>query len=213
MAEGFIVWGEAGSGSVAVEAALTLLGLPFEVVETTTADPAGSPGTPAGQIPALRLPSGEVMTESAAILVWLADAYPAARLAPATDSPDRARFLRWMSFVATQIYAHYWARDFPQRLVDDVAAGAQLRGRLEARIARGWALMEAGLTPGVWLLGEDLTVLDLYVAVISRWTAQRALAETVAPRLAAVVRRVEAEPRLAPFWARRFPRRPSAPDA
>src|SRR5579871_6526694 len=106
MSEPFLLHGEANSGAVAVEAALTLIGLPYRVVETTTGDPNGSPGTPFGQVPALRLPGGGMMTESAAILIWLADSRPAARLSPAWDAPDRPAFLRWMAFVSAQIYAH-----------------------------------------------------------------------------------------------------------
>jgi len=205
MSKEFVVHGEAGSGSAAVEAALTLLGLSYIVVETPTTDPAGAPGTPMGQVPALVLPGGEVMTESAAILVWLADAHPASRLSPTLDSPARPAFLRWMAFVSAAIYAHYWARDVPARLVDDATAQTEVRSRLEARIAHGWSVMEAGLTPGAYLLGDDLTVLDLYVTVVSRWTPRKALHQKIAPRIGEVVRRVESDPRLAALWARRFP--------
>jgi GST-like protein len=205
MNEEFIVFGEAGSGSVAVEAALTLLGAAYSVVETPTTDPIGAPGTPMGQIPALRLPAGEMMTESAAILIWLADANPASGLSPPADSPARPAFLRWMLFVSAAIYAHYWVRDVPARVVDDAAAQTVVRSRLEARIAHGWSVMEAGIAPGVYLLGDDLTVLDLYVTVVSRWTPRKPLHETIAPRIGEVVRRVEADPRLATLWAKRFP--------
>jgi GST-like protein len=204
MPEPFVLHGEANSGAVAVEAALTLIGLPYQVVETTTGDPDGSPGTPYGQVPALRLPGGEVMTESAAILVWLADSHPAARLSPAWDAPARPAFLRWMAFVSAQIYAHYWARDFPVRVVKDAAAQAEVKASLNARIAHGWGVVEAGITPGRYLLGDELTVLDLYVTVVSRWTPRQALHEQIAPRLGEVVRRVESDPRLATLWAERF---------
>ena len=213
MTQDYVVHGEAGSGSVAVEATLTLLGLPFRVVETTTADPFGAPGTPAGQVPALTLPDGAVITESAAILLWLADLHPASRLSPALDSPARPVFLRWMMFVSASIYAHYWARDFPARLVTGAEPQAELRKNLATRICQRWELMEQALTPGTYLLGDDLTVLDLYVTVISRWTPREALHATIAPRLGAVVRRVEADPRLAALWTERFPLKTAASGA
>ena len=207
MSEPFVLHSEANSGAVAVEAALTLIGLPYQVVETTTGDPNGSPGTPYGQVPALRLPGGEMMTESAAILVWLADSHPAARLSPAWAAPERPAFLRWMAFVSAQIYAHYWARDFPVRVVKDPTAQAEVRASLEARIAHGWEVIEAGITPGRYLMGDEITVLDIYVMVVSRWTPRRALHERIAPKIGEVVRRVETDPRLATLWAERFPRR------
>ena len=55
------------------------------------------------------------------------------------------------------------------------------------------------------LLGDDLSVLDLYVAVASRWTPRRARFTAEAPRMAEVVRRVDALPVLQAFWAERFP--------
>src|SRR3974377_2484033 len=99
MAGSYIVYGSPGSGSVPVEAALTLIGAPYEVIgETVLRDVARNPAifkvNPLGQVPALVLPGGEVMTESAAILIWLADRYPEARLAPLAAHERRPAFLR-----------------------------------------------------------------------------------------------------------------------
>jgi GST-like protein len=128
-------------------------------------------------------------------------------LAPPPGGAARAAFLRWMVFVSSAIYAHYWVRDEPARVTDAPAARAAVRAALEKRIADCWAIMEAGLDPAAYLLGDTLTVLDLYVTVVSRWTPRKALHETIAPRLGAVVRRVEHDPRLVDLWTRRFPLR------
>jgi GST-like protein len=201
----FEVFGERGSGNVAVEAALTLIGVPFSVIETPTNDPARPAATPLGQVPALRLPNGAIMTESAAILIWLADAYPDARLAPSLGSPDRPAFLRWMSFVSSAIYALYWVKDVPSRVVETPEAQALVKARLADRIVHCWSLMEREVNPDPYLLGEDISVLDLYVATISRWTPRDALHQTAAPKIGAVARRVENHARLAALWAQRFP--------
>lgn len=205
------LYGAAGSGSVPVEAALTLLGIEHEVVETPTWEGEAqrdrvAPVNPMRQVPALITPGGEVMTESAAILTWLADSHPQARLAPAPDDPKRAQFLRWMSFIPASIYSMYWVRDEPARLVgDDPAAQETVLARTAARIAACWAVMDAQVEPGDFILGDSLSVLDLYVAVASRWTPRRRRFYAEAPRLSQVVRRVDALPELAGFWARRFP--------
>jgi GST-like protein len=65
--------------------------------------------------------------------------------------------------------------------------------------------MEAGLAPGRYLLGDQLTVLDLYVAVVSRFRPRRERFYAAAPRMGEVVRRLDADPRLADLWARRYP--------
>lgn len=210
MTEPYVVHGAAGSGSVPVEAALTLLGLPYRVEEAApwaSAEMADRVGraNPMRQVPALVLPGGELMTESAAILIWLADRHPESGLSPAVGAPGRAQFLRWMTFIPAAIYSMYWVRDDPARLAADAAHKAVILERTAERIAQCWSIMEAQVTPGRYLLGEQLTVLDLYVAVVSRWTPRRRRFAAVAPRLHEVARRVDAESRLAAFWAERFP--------
>ncbi|RAK67197.1 glutathione S-transferase family protein [Phenylobacterium kunshanense] len=216
MTDRYILYSAVGSGGVAVEAALTLMGQPYALVEAPTfafdAPEAGDrvlAANPLRQVPALVLPSGEVMTESAAILVRLGELHPEAGLAPRLDDPRRAAFLRWMSFVSSAIYAHYWLKDDPSRLVADASLWADVDRRIEARILECWAVMEAGAAPvGRYILGEALTVLDLYVAVVSRFRPRRQAFAAVAPRLGEVARRVDTEPRLAALWAERYPFEP-----
>ncbi|MGH6782252.1 MAG: glutathione S-transferase N-terminal domain-containing protein, partial [Sphingomonadaceae bacterium] len=77
----YVVHGAAGSGSTPVEATLRLLGLPYRVVENApwasraAADAVGQVNR-LRQVPAVILPGGELMTESAAILIHLADRHP-----------------------------------------------------------------------------------------------------------------------------------------
>ena len=212
MSAQYVVYGAAGSGSVPVEAALTLLGLPYEVVEAPTwrgeAEQAKvAPVNPMRQVPALVLPSGAVMTESAAILIWLADTYAPGDLAPAPDAPERPAFLRWMVFVPASIYAMFWVRDVPSRLAgEDPAQQALIKERTAERIAECWRAMGEQLKPaGDYLLGDRPTVLDLYVTVVSRWSPGRRRFYAEAPALEPVVRRVDADPRLQALWAERFP--------
>jgi GST-like protein len=211
MNQAYTLYGALGSGSVPVEATLTLLKQPYAVVEAPTWEGAAQQDKVAGvnplrQIPALVTPDGETITESAAILIWLADRYPEARLAPALDAPQRAQFLRWMVFVPASIYSLFWVRDDPSRLGGpDAEVQTRIKAATADRIADCWAMMESQLTPGRYLLGDALTVLDLYVAVVSRWGPRRKRFYAVAPRMSEVVRRVDADPRLAAFWAARFP--------
>ncbi len=205
------LYGQKGTGAVAIEAALTLLRIPYVVEEFSLVDTAGRTAfervNPMSQFPALILPSGELMTESAAILIWLADSHAAYGLSPAIDAPERTAFLRWMAFVSSAIYALYWIQDEPLRLADSPDARALVKVRTAERIAACWGIMESGIEPGPYLLGENLTVLDLYVTVVSRWGPREALHERIAPRIGEVVRRVESDPRLAALWAERFPLR------
>lgn len=208
----FTVFGAAGSGSLPVEAALILLGLPYEVVEAPAWEQQDAEVqatiarvNPMRQVPALVLPGGEIMTESAAILTWLADRHPDSGLSPGPNDRKRPAFLRWMSFVSASIYSHYWLRDDPSRLAKTAEAQDYLLRRSTQRIADCWRMMDEQVLPGRYILGEELTVLDLYVTVVSRFRPRRQSFYAAAPKMAQVVRRVDADPRLAAFWDERFP--------
>ncbi len=151
-----MVYGQKGTGSVPVEATLLLLGEPYEVVERGPAEdrPAGNPMQ---QVPVLVLPDGELMTESAAILIHLADSHPAARMSPAPDDPCRPAFLRWMTYVSAQIYALVWVRDDPDRLAADEAHERVILERTAERMAYCWRMMDAQVSPGRYILGDDLS--------------------------------------------------------
>jgi GST-like protein len=201
------IYGALATGSVPVEAALTLLDLPYELVDGEGPDryDIAGPVNPLRQIPTLVLPGGEVMTESAAMLIWLADRYPEGRLAPAPLHRRRAAYLRWMMFVSSAIYALAWVRNDPLRLVSDAAQSPVVLQRIAERRSQCWRVMDEQIQPGQYILGDELSVLDLYVTVISRWSPRRVAFYAASPRMAEIVRRVDAEPRLAEFWAARFP--------
>lgn len=204
------LYGAQASGSVAVEATLTLLGLPYTLIEGATWAEAAArdrvaPTNPMRQIPTLVLPGGEVMTESAAILIYLADLHPESRLAPAATDPLRRPFLRWMLYVSSAIYSLHWIKPDVKRIGAPEAARDAVVDAVHDRIEFCWANMDGQLTPGRWLLGDELTVLDVYVAVISRFGPWRERFHAAAPRMAEVIRRVDEEPRLAPLWRERFP--------
>jgi GST-like protein len=203
------VFGAVGSGSIPVEATLTLLGIPYELIEGVTwVDEAARKRVeavnPMRQVPAVVFPSGEIMTESAAILIYLADAHPEARLAPPVDDPGRAQYLRWMAYVSSAIYALFWIKGDPVRIASKADAPRVL-DRVHDRIAACWAAMDRQIDPGRYILGDALTVLDLYVTVVSRFGPWRTRFYRTAPKMAEIVRRVDADPRLADFWARRYP--------
>jgi len=204
------VFGALGSGSVPVEATLTLLGIQYEVIEAVTWEHEAARKlvetvNPLRQVPALVLPSGEVVTESAAILIYLADLHPQARLAPSLSDPKRAQYLRWMAYVSAAIYAFGWITDDPMRIVAGKEQAPHAIDRVHDRRADCWRMMDAQITPGRYILGDELSVLDLYVAVISRFAPWRTRFYKSAPKMAEIVRRVDADPRLKEFWAKRFP--------
>ena len=117
---GYTLWGEPDSGSFMIEAALAEAEQPVELVDLdlTKDEQRGDRYlqiNPAGKIPALRFPDGELMTQSAAILLALDEAHPAAGLMPPPASPDRRSALRWLIYVAAEIYPLVEMSDYPHR--------------------------------------------------------------------------------------------------
>ncbi|MFZ3007251.1 MAG: glutathione S-transferase family protein [Phenylobacterium sp.] len=211
MTTGLTLYGARGSGAVPVEAALTLLEIPYALIDAYTFDPDDKASgdqvlaaNPMRQVPTLVSPTGEVITESAAILIWLADRHPASRLAPAPEDPKRAQFLRWMIFVSSAIYSLYWVKDDPSRLVPDPTGHAALEARVLNRIADCWGIMDSQVEPGRYILGDELSVLDLYVTVVTRFRPRRKRFYEVAPKMGDVVRRVDIDPRLHALWKDRM---------
>lgn len=205
-----ILYGAAVSGSVAIEAALTLLGIPFKLIEGETwsseaARERVGERNAMRQVPTLVLPSGEILTESAGILVHLADAHPHARLSPRLDDASRGQFLRWMFFISSAIYSLHWIRPDVRRIGAPQGAREDVVNAVHERIAFCWRTMDSQLSPSRYLLGDELSVLDLYVAVVSRFAPWRERFHAEAPRMTPVVRRVDDEPRLKALWERRFP--------
>ncbi|HEY0194730.1 MAG TPA: glutathione S-transferase family protein [Kofleriaceae bacterium] len=200
------VLGSKGCGSVLAEAALTLAEIPFEHEEVDYAKP--GPGlerlrqvNPLGQVPAVILPDGAVMTESAAIALYISELVPGAGLLPPPGDPQRPAALRWLVFLVAAIYPTFTYGDEPERWVAD--AGPRLRASTDAHRIELWRRVEADLQ-GPWLLGARFSILDVYVAAMTHWRPRRAWFAEHCPKLMAIATAVEAEPRLHALFAASF---------
>ena len=156
-----------GCGSVVVEALLDLAGTPYTRNVFAWEDEDGwrrlKRVNPLGQVPTLVLDDGTVLTESAGIALWLAERHPTLGLMPDDASP-RALVYRWMVSFATNVYGPIVVGDFPDRWVDGDDARQSLKAKARARLEAAWLAFEDGIAPGPYLLGERMTVLDIYVA-------------------------------------------------
>jgi GST-like protein len=208
-----VLYGRPGWGSAIVEAQLAWLGLPFDyaavddLFKSEAARQRLAAINPIAQVPTLVLPDGRVMTESAAITLHLADATGRNDLVPPAADPARPAFLRWLVFLVTNIYPTFTYGDDPARFVPDPAAGKAFRARVDEYAQRLWRIVEAE-AGAPWFLGERFSALDIYAAIMTRWRPRRPWFAEHAPKLTAIAKRGDAEPRLQPVWARNFP--PSA---
>lgn len=131
----------------------------FEVVNLESRDqkkPAFLAVNPMGKVPAI-VHRGTVVTESGAICAYLADAFPAARLAPPTDSPARGLYYRWLFFGASCVEPAVIDRMLSR---PPAKAGALGYGCYEDTVET----LEKALTPGPYLLGTQFSAADVYIA-------------------------------------------------
>ena len=131
----------------------------FEVVNLETQDqkkPAFLAVNPMGKVPAI-VHRGTVVTECGAILAYLADAFPAARLAPPIDSAARGAYYRWMFFGGTCVEAAVIDRMLARPAAS--RPGALSYGSYEDTVAT----LEQALTPGPNILGPQFSAVDVYI--------------------------------------------------
>ena len=129
---------------------------------------------PMGKVPAVTH-RGATVTECAAVCTYLADAFPAAGLAPALDDPARGPYLRWMFFGAGPLEAAVTARSLGLLAPPDKAAMAGY-GSFDQVVE---ALETAVAGAGPWLLGDRFSALDVYLGSQIGWGLQfRSLPET-----------------------------------
>lgn len=140
-------------------------------------------------VPALQLDDGSVLTEGAAIALYLADLKPGSGLSAALGSPDRPRFHAWLVFIATELHKMYSPWLFHPEY------GAQAQEVARGKIAERLAFVEQHLaTSGPFLMGQSFTVADAYLFTIVGWSRMAKVDLAAFPQLRAFMDRVGARP-------------------
>jgi GST-like protein len=200
-----------GWGSVLIEAQLDWYGLEYQREEvgdllgSVEARAALARINPVAQVPTLQLPGGEVLTESAAITLHLADLTHRTDFVPAPAEPTRAAFLRWLVFLATNVYPTFTYADDPSRFVAVEAARAPFRAAVDDYARRLWRIVETAAGEP-WFLGSRFSAIDIYIAVMTRWRPGRDWFKNNAGRLHAIAHALDSEARLTGAWHRNFGR-------
>lgn len=207
----YTVFGDKGSGAFSAEAVLAEAGAPYEFYSVSLEKneqkkPEFLSINPSGKIPALRLPEGEVITESAAILLTIADHFPNARLLPPQAGPARAQAYRWLAFMASEIYPIVEIADYPERFVADHKGAAVLKQSARRRIRERLLIAESA-AQGPWFLGEVFSVLDIYAVMFSRWREARenGWREEYLPKICAIAAALKERPALTAVFEKYFP--------
>jgi glutathione S-transferase len=181
-----------GACSLACNIALREAGIEFEAVRVGRDKQAANGEnylavTAKGYVPALRLDNGEVLTEGTAILPYIADRNPAAKLAPPAGTLERYRLQEWLGYLNSEVHKAFGPFFTPGSTDEAKQAAA-------ANLARKFDFMDQALAAGPYLLGEQFTVADAYAFVVVGWTRHVGIDLVRWPHLKAHQERVAARP-------------------
>jgi glutathione S-transferase len=157
-----------GACSLASNIALREGGLPFELVKVDRRTRKAADGldfnevNPKGYVPALALDNGEVLTENVAVLQYIADRNPGAKLAPAAGTMERYHLVEWLAFVNSEIHKNF-SPLFREDVHDEVKQYA--RKLLSARLD----YLNRAIGSRTFLTGEQFTVADAYLYTVLGW--------------------------------------------
>src|SRR3954470_23375882 len=200
----YTLYARAGSGSAIVEVLLEEIKADYRIETVGRGDdaPAGYADiNPLGQVPTLILPDGTVMTESAAITIYLADQFPALGLAPDLDSPQRPEYLRWLIFLATNVYVSDLRIYYSERYSTDPSHGRGIRDAAVERMAREWDVYAAALGQKPFILGDSISAVDLYAAMLATWNVDVPVFFRRHANIKAMYDRVRRRPSVSKVWA------------
>jgi glutathione S-transferase len=182
-----------GACSLAAHIALREAGIPFEVVKVSHRTHKTYDGidffqiNSKGYVPALILDNGELLTENAALLQYIADLNPASGLAPPIGTLERYRLSEWLAYISSEVH-----KSFSLLFVPNASEEMKQYGRAALIKRVGWAAERLGSKP--YLLGEQFTVADAYLFVVLNWSPLVDFDLSPWPSLKAFQERIAARP-------------------
>jgi glutathione S-transferase len=184
-----------GACSLSPHIALLEAGLPYDLVKVDLKAKKLENGddylkvNPKGQVPALALDSGELVTEGPVIVQMIADKASGMNLAPARDSAERYKLLEWLNFITSEVHKSFGPL-FSPVLADDAKAF------FKDRVMGKFKYVDGALAGHDYLMGKQFTVADGYLFTMLSWADRMKFDLSGMPNLVAYRDRVAARPKV-----------------
>ena len=123
---------------------------------------------PKGRVPALVTGRG-ILTETPAILVFIAQSYPKSDLAPLDDPFALAQAQAFNSYLCSTVHVAHAHRMRGYRWADDPAAIAEMQRKAPQAVSECFALIEREMLKGPWVMGEAYSICDVYLFTLAQW--------------------------------------------
>ena len=152
---------------------------------------------PKGRVPALVTDRG-ALTETPALLQYIAQTHPDAKLAPLDDPFLLAKVNEFNSYLCSTVHVSHAHKGRGYRWVDpeDTAAIEAMKKKVPETMAESFTLIEEQLLKGPWVLGERFSTSDMYLYTLTRWLEGDGVAVLRFPKVADHMRRMEAMPQV-----------------
>ena len=137
---------------------------------------------PKGRVPSLVTDRG-ILTEVPAILVFIAQSFPAVGLAPIDDPFALAQVQAFNSYLCSTVHVAHAHRVRGSRWVDDAQSIEAMQRKAPQSIGDTFALIENGMLEGPWVMGERYTICDPYLFTVARWMEGDGVDLTRLPRV------------------------------
>ena len=191
-----------GTCALASHLALEYAGAPYEAVrldfrQQQQRSPDYLRINPKGRVPALTTDRG-VITETPAILQYVAQTFPTAKLAPLEDPFLLAKMNEFNTFLCSTVHVNHAHKGRGYRWVDpeDTAALEAMKKKVPQTMAESFTLIEEKMLQGPWVLGERFSTSDLYLYTIARWLEGDGVDVERFPKVADHMARLDAAPQV-----------------
>jgi len=148
---------------------------------------------PKARVPALVTDRG-VLTETPALLIYIAQSFPAAKLAPLDDPFALARVQAFNSYLCSTVHVAHAHRMRGARWTDDADAMESMKKKVPQSVGECFALIEREMFEGPWVMGKDYTVCDGYLYTLAQWLGGDGVDINRTPKIAEHFRRVGERP-------------------
>ena len=148
---------------------------------------------PKGRVPALVTDRG-VLTETPALLLYIAQTFPQAKLAPLDDAFQLARANEFNSYLCSTVHVAHAHRMRGYRWADDEAAQNAMKQKVAQNVGDCFELIEREMLKGPWVLGERFSVCDLYLFTLAQWLEGDGVDPARFPKVLALRTRMAADP-------------------
>ena len=192
-----------GACSLAPHIALEELGLAYQVEQVDIKTKKTKSGedffkiNPKGYVPALQTNNGDILTEGAVILQYLADQKPEKNLLPKLGTFERVRTQEWLNYIATELHKSFGPLFSVAHFTSNVDAQNEMKEKVKQSIGKKFDYLSEHLNKNQYLMGSQFTVADMYLFTILNWHKWVGLDLTKWPKLMGFLETVKSRPAVA----------------